>query len=115
MLLSELENTSMVGLVFALRRAELGLSWEEVAEKAGTTWEFIAEVESGRTFPLQEWFERIAVALGNTGDQILAMIEHGGKKLEVAMLLREFAQSEDTGSLKELVTFCQDLARQKGF
>ncbi|MEV4946754.1 pyridoxamine 5'-phosphate oxidase family protein [Streptomyces sp. NPDC053755] len=59
-------GTSDLGRRVAARRAQLGLSWEEVAERAGSTPGYLAYVEERVPTPGIEFLVRLANALETT-------------------------------------------------
>jgi transcriptional regulator with XRE-family HTH domain len=53
----------LLALTMKKRRRDLGLSQARLAEKAGTSTQYIAMIELARKFPSPEMLERIAAAL----------------------------------------------------
>jgi transcriptional regulator with XRE-family HTH domain len=57
-------NAATLGLEFARRRKEAGLTQAELARLMGTTQSAISKIESGRTLPTIPLLERLAEATG---------------------------------------------------
>ena len=61
---SETSTKSRFGNAIRGRRAELGISQEELAQRAGMTRTYVGEIETGRRNPALINIEKLARALG---------------------------------------------------
>jgi len=60
-----------VGAVLRARREELGISQEELAERAGVDRSYISILERGLKSPTLETLEKICSALGTLPEQVI--------------------------------------------
>jgi transcriptional regulator with XRE-family HTH domain len=95
-----------VGERIRLRRTELGLTQEQLAEALGVSYQQIQKYETGanrisagRIFEISR---KLAVdiayffgGLGVEGDTTTAPLEHGGRQRSAIELVRKFAQIRD--------------------
>lgn len=61
---SETSTRSRFGNAIRRRRAEVGISQEELAQRAGMTRTYVGEIETGRRNPALLNIEKLARALG---------------------------------------------------
>ncbi|MEU2076340.1 pyridoxamine 5'-phosphate oxidase family protein [Streptomyces sp. NPDC013489] len=89
--------TSDLGRRVASRRTRLGLSWEDVAERAGSTPGFIAYVEENAATPGIEFLVRLANALETTVQDLTgytADLPPGGARAGYRARMEEIGEAE---------------------
>lgn len=64
-----------LGQAIRARRRAAGLSQEELAERSGTHWTYISEIENNRRNPSVELVRRIAAGLGLRLSELIAEAE----------------------------------------
>jgi transcriptional regulator with XRE-family HTH domain len=63
---------AVIGNVLRAKREKLGISQEDLAERAGVDRSYVSILERGLKSPTLETLERICVALGTLPEQVLA-------------------------------------------
>lgn len=95
-----------VGERIRLRRTELGLTQEQLAEALGVSYQQIQKYETGANRisagRMLEIARKLAVDVGflfedltDDEDQLVAPLEHGGRQRSAIELVRKFAQIKD--------------------
>jgi transcriptional regulator with XRE-family HTH domain len=64
---------TLLSLNIKKRRQILGISQVSLAEKVGTSTQYIGQIEQNKKFPSPEMLERIAEALGVDSPQLFSM------------------------------------------
>jgi len=104
------EDPIIVGWVIGEARMHRGLPLEELAERAGVSWESISDVEQGKGLPpSQEWFTKVALSLGTTADGVLTRAEQMDEMTQLRARLLYLAHNADETGLIRLVEFAQKL------
>jgi len=107
------ETKINVGPVIKSFRTCLGWSQKYLAEESGVSREYVNMLEHGKRTCSLETLQKLAVALGKDPCDLISAIGNEKEKFELALLLKEIAESEDTSYLREVVMFAQQLAVQK--
>lgn len=83
----------LFGLKVRMLRQQHGLTFQQLAEKAGTTVSYLHDIEKGKKYPSGDKIFAIARALGATYDYLVAL--HGAKNLQpiVELLESDFFRS----------------------
>ena len=113
MTLSNRENPVLVGCLVGVLRESVGLTIEEVAERAEVSLESIKDVEQAKELPSQEWLTKVAVCIETTAEELLAVVDKMGENEEMGALMRNFALDEDTTNLRKLIEFVQGLGQEE--
>jgi len=112
--IERIEETKInVGPVIRKCRKSLGWSQKYLAEESGLSREYVNMLEHGKRTTSLDALQRIAAAFGKDACDLLSAIGAENEKLELAVLLNEIAESEDTEYLREVVIFAQQLAVRK--
>lgn len=82
-----MERQALFGSRIRSIREAASLSREKAAEKAGTSANYLGEVERGEKFPTLEMIERIAMALEVSPS---AFFEYEAEEVETQILLSKF-------------------------
>lgn len=107
---SNREDPILVGWVLGEARIHRGLPLEELAERAGVSWESISDVEQGKELPpSQEWFTRVALSLGTTADGVLTRAEEMDEMTGARAKILYLAHYADYAHLRRLVEFAEKL------
>jgi transcriptional regulator with XRE-family HTH domain len=64
-------NKAIIGNVLRAKREKLGISQEDLAERAGVDRSYVSILERGLKSPTLETFERICIALGTLSERVL--------------------------------------------
>jgi len=102
-----------IGPVIKSFRTSLGWSQKYLAQESGVSREYVNMLEHGKRTCSLETLQAIASALRKDPCDLLSAIGEETEKFELALLLKEIAESEDTSYLKEVVMFAQQLAIEK--
>lgn len=113
MTLSNRENPILVGCLVGVWRESVGLTMEEVVERAGVSLESIKDVEQAKELPSQEWLTKVAVCIGTTAEELLTVVDKMGEREELGALVRNIALAKDTTNLRKLVEFAQGLGQEE--
>jgi transcriptional regulator with XRE-family HTH domain len=73
--MSQDETSLRFGRAVAAVRAELGMKRKELAERAGLSYPYIAEIENGSKSPSQRALANVADALGMTASELMERAE----------------------------------------
>lgn len=90
------ERVSKVSLGFRVRQLREKKAWSltELAERAGISRSYLAQIESGESIPTQAKILQLAEALGALPSELLGE----ESKINIPSSLREFAKKENLGS-----------------
>lgn len=77
----------LFGLKVRLLRQQQGLTFQQLAEKAGTTVSYLHDIEKGKKYPSGDKIFALAKALGTDYDYLVSL--HGSKKLQPIVELLE--------------------------
>lgn len=106
----QVEKTPRFGDAIKVNRQSLGWSQKLLGQKVGLSREFVCMLELGKRFPSFLTLQKIARAFDKDVGEFLIEAEQANERLELALLLREIAESEDAEGLRELVAFAQELS-----
>ena len=107
------EIMSDIGAAVKYNRARFGWSQEQLGRQAGLTGSYISMVEHGtRSLSLQS-LEKLSAAFNISAAGLLGEATNASKKLELALTLREIAESENPEHLREIIAFAQKLAKNR--
>jgi len=102
-----------VGPVIKSHRQNQGWSQEHLAKEVGLSRAYVSLLEQGKRTASLSALQKIAALFGKEPGELLASIGVENEKLELALLLKDITENENTTHLKELVTFARKLAHER--